>query len=218
MPLDTPWRRFHAHADMLIRDGGLWRVLLPKRYRVGDNLYRSAQPTPGQLARLARRGLRTVVSLRGTRVRPGTLALEIEACERLGLAFVDLPMDSRDAPKPEVVDRVARLFREAEYPMLVHCSAGADRVGLFAALYLLMHEGRPVEEAARQLSWRFGHVRLARSGLLDHFLESYRTHNAATPTPFDDWVARHYDRTAVRHSFRSRFWADVLMDRVLMRE
>lgn len=216
--LDAPPRRLVAWFELMVLDHGLWRLVSPNRHRVGAGLWRSAQPTPGQLAALAGRGLRTVVSLRGTRVRPGTLALEVEACRRLGLRFVDLPMDSRDAPKPEVLRRVADLLETAEYPMLVHCKAGSDRVGLFAALYLILREGRPVEEAARQLSLRYGHVRQARSGILDFFFERYRETAAATPVAFMDWVEAGYDRAALKAAFHSQWWANLLMDRVLKRE
>jgi len=217
--LDRPWRRAAAWFDMLFADGVLLRLVVPKRYRVAAGLWRSAQPTPGQIARLARRhGLRTVVSLRGARVRPGTLALELEVCRRLGVRFVDLPMDSRDPPKPAVLERFAALLEEAPEPMLVHCRAGSDRVGLFAALYLIVREGCSAAEAGRQLSVRYGHVRQARSGVLDHFLARYGEAADAAPITFMDWVARDYDRAVIRAEFRSSWWANVLMDRVLRRE
>lgn len=217
--LDTPRRRAAAWFDMLVADFVLLRLVVPKRYRVAPGLWRSAQPTPGQLRRLTRRfGLRTVVSLRGTRVRPGTLALEREACERLGLRFVDLPMDARDPPKRQILDRFAALLDEAPEPMLVHCQAGADRVGLFAALYLIVREGRPVAEAGRQLGLRYGHVRQAKSGVLDHFLASYGRAAAVEPITLMEWVARDYDWKAMRTEFRSQWWANVLMDAVLRRE
>lgn len=217
--LDGPWRRVAAWLDMLVADVGLWRLLSPNRHRVAAGLWRSAQPTPGQIARLARRhGLRTVVSLRGTRVRPGTLALELDVCRRLGLRFVDLPMDSRDPPQPAVLERFAALLDEAPEPMLVHCKAGSDRVGLFAALYLILREERSAAEAGRQLSVRYGHVRQAKSGVLDYFLARYGEAAAAAPVAFMDWAARDYDRAAMRAEFRSSWWANVLMDRALRRE
>jgi protein tyrosine/serine phosphatase len=40
----------------------------------------------------------------------------------------------------------------------VHCTSGADRSGLIAALYLAGASGAGEHEAERQLSIRFGHI------------------------------------------------------------
>ena len=46
-------------------------------------------------------------------------------------------------------------------------------VPLTITLYLILMEGRPVEEAMRQLTWRFGHIRAGKTGVLDAFFEAY---------------------------------------------
>ncbi len=80
---------------------------------------------------------------------------------------------SRDAPDKATILAAKAFFEGIEYPAVMHCKSGADRAGLAAALYLILHEGRPVAEAARQLSARYGHFRFAKTGILDAFFDRY---------------------------------------------
>jgi protein tyrosine/serine phosphatase len=109
-------------------------------------------------------------------------------------------------------------FDGLRYPALVHCKSGADRAGLFAALYLLVHEGRSAAEATRQLAPRYGHFRFAKTGILDAFLERYRTEGEAKGLSFLEWAERVYDPDALQRSFKPRFWSNLLVDGVMRRE
>ena len=131
---------------------------------------------------------------------------------------VDAPFESRGAPHRDRVLRLAEVYRGMAEPALIHCKSGADRTGLAAGLWLLL-QGRPVEEAMAQLSWRWGHVRQSRTGILDAFFLLYAEARRAQPgLGFLDWVRDHYDEAALRRDFQSRAWADRLMDGVLRRE
>ena len=66
-----------------------------------------------------------------------------------------------------------RLIEDFETPALAHCKSGADRAGMFAVLYCHFRLGQPIEEAKAQLHWTYGHFRSAKTGILDHFFESY---------------------------------------------
>jgi protein tyrosine/serine phosphatase len=206
-----------AYLDLSLVDHGFIRSIYSNTHRVTPDLWRSSQPAPYQLRRFAGAGIRTVVNLRGAS-DTGSYRLEAAACERYGLTLVDLSINSRDTPSKEKLHRAQALFEDIAYPALLHCKSGADRAGLMSALYLMLREGRPVQEALRQLSLRFGHIRQARTGILDFFLEQYRDYAAATPIPFMDWVDRVYEPAAVRHAFHSRGWANLLVDRVLRHE
>jgi protein tyrosine/serine phosphatase len=80
-----------------------------------------------------------------------------------------------------------------ERPALLHCKSGADRSGFAAALYLMLAEGRPVTQARRQLSLRYGHNRFGRAGLLDAFFDAYARETGKTPMPLMEWVETVYD-------------------------
>jgi len=215
----TPWRRVLAWLNMLFVDHSMFRFFFNTRHAIADDCYRSSHPMPYQLRAAARAGVRSVLSLRGDETHIGSNVLEIEACRELGLKLVHYPIGSRDAPERHQLLRIKELFAELPRPLLLHCKSGADRAGLASAIYLMVEKGQPVDVAERELCfWPHGHVRQAKTGILDHFLETYRAHHAAYGTPFMEWVEKHYDREAVRRSFHSSWWANKLVDGILRRE
>ncbi len=86
----------------------------------------------------------------------------------------------------------------------MHCKSGADRAGLMSVLYRHLHEGVPIEAAKKELSFKYGHIRQAHTGILDYFFERYIADNAARPMPFFDWVDTVYDPDELRSTFRSQ--------------
>lgn len=181
-------------------------------------LYRSNHPLPWQLRQAARHhGLRTVINLRGERADCGSDRLGRAEAAALGLVHLDAPFESRGAPHRDRILRLAETYRGMAEPALIHCKSGADRTGLAAGIWLLLG-GRPPEAALAQLSWRYGHVRQGRTGVLDAFFHLYAEAARRRPTPFLDWVRDEYDEAALRRTFRPRPWADLLLDRVLRRE
>jgi protein tyrosine/serine phosphatase len=216
-PLDGQVGRMRAWANMLLVDHGVFRLVYLNKHRVSDRLWRSAQPAPHQIARLKAEGVRTVVNLRGGREH-GSWQLQKDACDRLGLHLAEFTVRSRGAPDREAILNARSFFDRLEYPAVLHCKSGADRAGFVAALYLIVHEGRPVGEALRQLSLRFGHFRFARTGILDAFFERYRLEGEARGMPFLTWVETMYDPDALEREFRPGFWSDLIVDRIMRRE
>jgi protein tyrosine/serine phosphatase len=216
-PLEGPADRLRAWANMVLVDHGVFRLVYLNRHRLTDKLWRSAQPAPHQLAWFAKQGIRTIINLRGGREH-GSWPLQREACERLGLTLVEFKARSRGAPERETILKAKDFFDEIAYPALIHCKSGADRAGLVAALYLIVHEGRPVREALSQLSLRYGHFRFAKTGILDAFFERYLTEGEPQGLTFLEWAERVYDPDALERDFRPSFWPDLLVDRILRRE
>ncbi|WP_375464249.1 tyrosine-protein phosphatase [uncultured Methylobacterium sp.] len=217
-PITGAPARVIAWANMLFVDHGMFRMAYLNRHRVGAGaLWRSAQPGPHQLARFRAEGIRTVISLRGGREH-GSWPLQREACARHGLTLVEFVLRSREAPARETVLAAKDFFAGVAYPAVMHCKSGADRAGLAAALYLILHEGRPVAEAARQLSARYGHFRFAKTGILDAFFARYAVEGEARGLDFLTWVETVYDPEALKRDFRPGFWSDVFVDRVIKRE
>jgi len=210
-------RRFNDYFSMLVVDHGLFREVYPNLFQLSAEAYRSSQPSPRQLRRYQRRlGIRTVINLRGPNDF-GSYRLERDACRQLGIALVDFRLGSRRLPARETIREAARLFQEVEYPVLMHCKAGADRVGLMSMLYLHLRQGRPIREL-KQLHWKYGHFRTANTGLLDHFFESYLRDTAEEPMTLLEWVERKYDRDQLRADYRPRAVASFVVDRILRRE
>jgi len=213
--LETPAGRARAWLDALLVDHGVFRLAWSNFAAVvPGRLYRANHPTPGRLKRLTRRyGLKTLINLRGD-AKNGSDALSREAARRLGLAFVDLALESRGVPQVSRILRLIQVYRTMAEPALIHCKSGADRAGLAAAIFLLA-EGASAERAAAELSLRFGHVRQARSGVLDAFVARYR---AAGEKSFLAWLTEDYDEDALRREFAPWRLASFFNDRVLARE
>lgn len=205
------------YLDMLFLDHGFFRIFYINKHRISDNAWRSAQPAPHQIERMAGKGIRTIVNLRGDRLC-GSYWLEQQACKKAGIELVNFRVRSRAAPSREEIRGAKELFNQIQYPMLMHCKSGADRAGLMSALYRHFKEGVPVEQAKDELALRFGHIRQADTGVLDYFFERYLAYNALKPIAFMDWVETVYDPDELKQSFRSKGWANRLVDSVLRRE
>jgi protein tyrosine phosphatase (PTP) superfamily phosphohydrolase (DUF442 family) len=216
-PLGSGWDRVRAWSSMIFVDHGIFRLFYLNRHSVDGRLFRAAQPWPHQIARFAAEGGKSLVYLRGGREH-GSWPLEKEAAEKHGLVLTEFLARSREAPAKDMLLSSPAFFQNLPYPALIHCKSGADRAGFVAALYVLVHLGRPASEALDQLHARFGHFHWSKTGILDAFFELYRATGEAKGIAFLDWVENHYDPEALQKSFKPGFWSNLLVDRVLHRE
>lgn len=206
------------YLDMFFIDHGIFRLFYANRFKITDDVWRSAQPWPHQIRYYATaKGIKTIVNLRGER-DCGSFRLEKGACEKHGIRLVNFKMRSGMPPDSALLHGFKDYFNALERPILIHCKSGADRAGIAAALYLLLNEDRPVEDALDQLNIRFGHFKHAKTGVLDHFLETYQADNTKEPIAFLDWVDAKYDPQAVKKDFKTDFWSRVLVEKILRRE
>lgn len=222
-PPDVPllgfWPRVRAWLNMLFVDHSLFRFVYNTRLAVSPELHRCGHPMPYQLRAAQRAGIKAVLSLRGNEAHIGSNQLEWDACKRIGLPLTHFPLGSRNAPSREELLMLIELLDTQPKPLLVHCKSGADRAGMASTIHLLLR-GESFDTAMRQLAfWRHGHIRQAKTGALDHFLETWRDWQLAHPdATFRDWARDHYDQKAVTDSFHSSFWANQIVDRILRRE
>lgn len=216
-PLSSTWDRIVAWSNMVLSDHGIFRLFYLNRHRVTDQVWRAAQPSPGQIAQAARDGVKTIVNLRGGR-EYGSWPLEKEACDQQGLVLVDFVLRSREAPDREDLLKLPDFFKTVEYPILVHCKSGADRAGFMSALYLLVVKNASADEALQQLSPWYGHFRFAKTGILDAFIEMYRDEGEKNGKAFLDWVRDDYDAERLKQNFKTSPLSDLIVDRILRRE
>lgn len=216
-PISGRADRLRAWANMLLVDHGIFRLAYLNAHKVTPRLWRAAQPAPTDIAWFARQGVKTIVNLRGGREH-GAWPLQREACERHGIALVEFVLRSRGAPDRETILGSKAFFEGLKEPALVHCKSGADRAGFFSALYLLVHENRPLDEAMKQLSLRYGHFRFAKTGILDAFFEAYARDGEAKGIAFLDWVERSYDPETLERDFKTGFLSSLIADRLIRRE
>jgi protein tyrosine phosphatase (PTP) superfamily phosphohydrolase (DUF442 family) len=221
-PITGLWQRLCLWTNALLVDHQVLRWFYLNRHRLGREAWRSAQPSPGQIRWFARRGVRTVVNLRGES-EFGTYPLEREACARAKLAYVEAKLRSRELPSRGALLEIAAMLDRIAYPALFHCKSGADRAGLMGALYLMLREGATPEIARRQLSLRYLHFAGSRTGILGHVIDAYAAdwRDAAArgeALPFVAWVRTRYDPAAITASFRSTRTQRFISDWLLRRE
>lgn len=206
-----------AWWNLMLVDHGFLRAIFLNKRKVDDDLWRAAQPSPTHLLKAKADGFKTILNLRGPR-DDGPYTLERAACADLGLTLVDFPIRSRSALDRPTMLAAIDIWKILEYPVLMHCKSGADRTGFMATMYLWQHKGVPLRQAMDQLSLRFGHVRQAKTGVIDFFYEQYLKAEAESGIGFREWVETVYDRDTLNAAFRENWAAKILVDKILRRE
>jgi protein tyrosine phosphatase (PTP) superfamily phosphohydrolase (DUF442 family) len=206
-----------AMIDMLVFDHGLLRYGWRNLHEIAPGVWRGSQPDPGMIRRLAARGFRTILNLRGE-TQWGSYILERETCAEVGIELVDLKLNSRSLPEPATILELDAIFARFAKPMLIHCKSGSDRAGFVSALYLLLRTDATAEEARAQLPWRYLHLRRGGTGVLGYMIDAYGAATAREKIAFRDWIRDGYDREALMAGFKRGAVAGFLSDRVLGRE
>lgn len=201
---------------MIFVDHGIFRFKWRSLYKISENVYRCNQPFPWQiLADKNKRGIKTIINLRGVR-DCSSFYLEKEACKKYNIELINFPVTSRAAPKSETIFEAKELFKKIEYPILMHCKSGADRAGLMSALYLILHKNLPVKEAKKQLSFKYLHIKYAKTGILDAFFDDYLKNK--NKNNFLAWVKTDYDPERLKSSFKVKKISEIISTYILRRE
>lgn len=208
----------------MLGDHGILRKFYDNTHAVAPGkMWRTYQPSPAKLADWKERGVKTVINLRGDRPS-GALLLEEDACKKLGLTLINFRVYSREAPSLDILKGARALFEKIEYPAIMHCKSGADRAGLMSALYLFFHEGVSLDKALDHLTFKYGHVKQAKTGIIDVVFERYMAYARENNIPLNDadalidWASKDYDPAALKREFRPKPMANILTDVILRRE
>ena len=216
--LSSPSGRLRAYLDYLWKDHAYLRLGFRNAHWISDELVRTNQPWPFQLAAWKKAGIRTVINLRGG-FDASFHALEKDACARLGMTMVDFTITSREVPSRARVLGARELFQTIEYPALMHCKSGADRAGIMSVFYMHFRQGKTIREALDQLHLRYLHVRQGKTGVLDYTFERYLQEGEPARLTFLEWVASDaYDPAAIKADFRAQWLGTLLTERLLKRE
>jgi protein tyrosine/serine phosphatase len=216
--LSTPIGRFKAGWNYFWTDHAFLRLAFQNAFWIDDQLVRANQPSPHHLAFWKKRGIRTIINLRGG-FDGSFYAIEKDACEKLGLNLVDFTVTSRDAPSREQVLGAVDLFNSVEYPALMHCKSGADRAGIMSVLYRHLHKGEPIEVAMQELGFHRLHVKHGKTGVLDYVFTRYLDEGKPKGLSFVEWVkSPGYDHKQIKAEFRASWWGSALTEKLLKRE
>ena len=216
--LSTPEGRKHALRDYMWNDHAFLRLRFQNAHWISEELVRTNQPSPEQLAGWKARGIKTIINLRGG--FDGSFhVLEKAACEELGLTLVDFTITSREVPSRARVLGARDLFESIEYPALMHCKSGADRAGIMSVFYMHFRKGKTIREALDQLHLRYLHMKAGKTGVLDYTFERYLAEGEPAGLSFIEWVeSPAYDPDAIKADFRSQWWGNLFTERLLKRE
>jgi protein tyrosine/serine phosphatase len=129
-----------------------FRVLEPGR------AYRSGQVDADTMELLVNVfGIRTVINLRGENVGEPWYDNEKAVLDANEVELVDVRMSAHALPPRAELLKLYDAFLSVEEPILIHCSAGADRTGAASALWRMVVLGHEREDAAGELCVCYGH-------------------------------------------------------------
>ena len=119
-------------------------------FSVGDNIYFGGQPSADDLVLLQKKGVVTVVNLRGQDEMNALGFDERAAVTQLGMGYVHLPLTKGISSSDEEIDRILDVVGDTEKaPIILHC-ASSNRVGYIWAMYRALRENVELNEAIRQ--------------------------------------------------------------------
>jgi hypothetical protein len=163
----------------------------------GGQVIRAAQPTTGLPALIHDYHLASILNLRGGSPRDWWYNDEVETAKKRRVAFFDLPLSATKRPSRRDLLRLIDTLDRCDYPLLIHCKAGADRTGLATAVYLMTHCNEPPRQALRAFTIYHSHVPLFGTEHLHEPLDEYASWLDAkqlehTPERFRAWVKNEY--------------------------
>ena len=137
--------------------------LIPKNWGCVEPglIYRSGQLSAALVERtLKNHHIEVVVTLNGEKPQDADCLAEREACRTLGIDLKRFPLGGDGTGDiHHYANAIAAIVeaKEAQRPVLVHCTAGAQRTGGVLACYRLLVKGDPNDRVLQELAhygWR----------------------------------------------------------------
>jgi len=123
-------------------------TLIPNVQMTAPNIVRGSQPTGQTLALLKSGGVTTVINLRNEDV---LVAQEGIMAKRLGLNYVNIPMNIFDVPSKQQITDFLAAISKARGKVFVHCQHGQDRTGTMIGMYRIAHDGWDAKRAYQEM-------------------------------------------------------------------
>lgn len=118
---------------------------VPNLHRVSDDLYRSAYPREGGLAEIEALGVRSILELSYLDTDSA-----LNEAQTTSLRLVHYPMLPVAIEQSQIVE-LFKIYEGLDKPVLVHCFHGADRTGLFVAIYRILYQNWTKDDAKDEL-------------------------------------------------------------------
>ena len=119
---------------------------LPNLHKVSDDLYRGAQPTKAGIEQLELMGIKTIINLRN-------FHSDREIIEETPLDYEHIYMKPWHPEEEDVVEFLQIVTDPNRTPVFLHCQRGADRTGTMVAIYRVVVQEWPVNEAVGEMQY-----------------------------------------------------------------
>jgi protein tyrosine phosphatase (PTP) superfamily phosphohydrolase (DUF442 family) len=149
--------------------------------KIGDSLYRGAQPRGEGYAELKKMGISIVVDLRNSKPvkRAGGETREQAKVEATGMHYVEIPTSAFLGPTQSQVAAFPQLLRDNQkQKVFVHCYFGDDRTGVMVATYRIAADHWTSDEAYNEMRAYHFHKYLL---LMGHFVKYFPAEFALSP-------------------------------------
>ncbi len=114
-------------------------VELGNFYQLTDKVYRSQQPDDEEMRMLQAMGIRSILNLR-------EYHSDKDEARGTSLSLYHVPVAAGDIDDRFVIEAL-RAIDQAEKPVLIHCWHGSDRTGVVSAMYRMVFQAWPREQA-----------------------------------------------------------------------
>lgn len=135
--------------------------LFPQNFGVVEagKVYRSAALTPAATKRIVeQRGIRTIIDLGGFDKKPEQAQVAQRTAEALGVKRYVFELEGDGTGNPNAYVAALRVLNDAgNHPVLIHCSAGAQRTSACVILYRHVLQGRAFFDVYHE-AYLFEHV------------------------------------------------------------
>ncbi|UPK79872.1 dual specificity protein phosphatase family protein [Proteus vulgaris] len=120
-------------------------ILVPPEnfYQVSEKVYRSGQPTPGEMKWLETQGIKTIINLR-------EYHSDNDDVKNTQLEAFQVKMNAGRITDEDII-AVLRKIKSTSGAVVVHCWHGSDRTGTIIAMYRLIFKNWTKEQAITEL-------------------------------------------------------------------
>lgn len=112
-------------------------------YRIGKDVYRSDQPSAACFRELEKFGIREVLNLR-------CFHSDIKEARETSIRLHHLRTRATLLSLDDLIEAM-RIIRDKQGPLLFHCWHGSDRTGAVAAMYRMVFQGIPKQQALDEM-------------------------------------------------------------------
>lgn len=149
--------------------------------KIGDSLYRGAQPRGEGYEELKKLGISIVVDLRNSKPVKGEggETREQMKVEAAGMRYVEIPTSAIFGPTEAQVAKFLQLLHDnPREKIFVHCYFGDDRTGVMVATYRIAVDHWTSDEAYNEMRAYHFHKHLI---LMGHFVKFFPAEFALSP-------------------------------------